>query len=75
MLEGDVSAAGPGQWVRLQRLIETDWVTVAWTTVGRRGRYRITVPTAGHYRVLWHGLDGPTVAFHRGQSAGRSRAK
>jgi SpoIID/LytB domain protein len=75
VLEGVVSAAGPGQWVRLQRLIETDWVTVAWTTVGRHGRYRITVPSAGHYRVLWHGLDGPTVAFHRSQPAGRSRAK
>jgi SpoIID/LytB domain protein len=75
VVEGVVSAAGPGQWVRLQRLTETDWVTVAWTTVGRHGRYRITVPSAGHYRVLWHGLDGPTVAFHRSQSAGRSRAK
>jgi stage II sporulation protein D len=75
MMEGDVSAATAGNWVRLQRLVGDHWVTMAWTTVGRHGRYRITVPSAGHYRILWHGLDGPTVAFHRVQSLGRSRAK
>jgi stage II sporulation protein D len=74
VLEGVVSTAGPGTWVRLQRRVHDDWVTVAWTTVGRHGAYRVTVPHPGVYRVLWHGLDGPTVAVAGGQAA-RRRAK
>jgi stage II sporulation protein D len=74
-VSGDILPGRKGQWLRLQRHDAGRWVTVAWTALDRRGRYRLTLPGPGRYRVLWRGLDGPVVVVAASASAGRSAAK
>jgi len=58
---GRISPAEPGTWLKVQRRARGRWVLVAESAVERGGRYDVSVPRAGAYRVLYRGLAGPTV--------------
>jgi stage II sporulation protein D len=58
---GTVTPARRGAWVRLQRRDGRDWRTVAETRLGAAGRYAITAPGRGTYRVVVGEDAGPSV--------------
>jgi stage II sporulation protein D len=58
---GTVTPARRGAWLRLQRRDGRDWRTVAETRLGASGRYAITAPARGTYRVVVGGDAGPSV--------------
>jgi len=61
MLSGTIAPARRGAWLRVQRLVNGRWVTYAWTTTARGGRYSARLGGPGRYRVLFHGAAGPTI--------------
>ena len=50
-----------GAWVRLQRREGARWVLAADVRLGRGGRYAVTAPQPGTYRVLAGRAAGPSV--------------
>ena len=61
VLAGTITPAKRGAWLRVQRKVSGRWVTYAWTTTGRRGRYRDARRRPGTYRVLFQGAPGPEI--------------
>jgi len=60
-LAGHVLPARSGSRLSVQRRTGGRWVTVEDAAAGRGGRYRVGVPKAGWYRVLYRGDTGPAV--------------
>ena len=58
---GTVTPARRGAWLRLQRRDGGAWSTVAESRFGRSGRYAITAPRRGTYRVVAGEDAGPSV--------------
>ena len=56
-----MSPARRGAWLRLQRHEGGDWRTVAESRLGASGRYAITAPARGTYRVVVGEDAGPSV--------------
>jgi SpoIID/LytB domain protein len=64
VLTGRLVPAKAGRWVEVQRRAggrTGAWTTVAWTTTGRRGGYRVTLPGPGVYRPVLGGAAGPEL--------------
>jgi stage II sporulation protein D len=62
-LAGQVIPAHRGSDVVIQRRSRHRWVAVGNADTDARGRYAFTVDTKGRYRVRYHGIAGPVVAF------------
>jgi stage II sporulation protein D len=58
---GTVFPATKGGSLLVQRRGGGGWHTVATAHLGARGGYSVRVPGAGTYRVVFSGLDGPSV--------------
>ena len=63
-IEGTISPARPGRWVRVERRVGGRWVTAVDTKVLRGGRYSVAVPAPGVYRVTYGSATGPDVRVH-----------
>ena len=61
VLQGAVQPGRRGAWVRLQRRQGARWVLAADVRLGRGGRYAVTAPQPGTYRVLAGRDPGPSV--------------
>jgi stage II sporulation protein D len=61
VLSGTITPAKRGAWLRVQRKVAGRWITYAWTTTDRHGRYRERLGGPGVYRVLFQGDPGPEV--------------
>ena len=59
VLAGTITPAKRGAWLRVQRKVGGRWVTYAWTTTGRRGRYRTSARRPGHVPRALPGRAGP----------------
>ena len=59
---GTVFPGMPGSALAVQRLAGAHWQTVARTQLLAGGAYSVKVPGPGSYRVVYAGLDGPTVS-------------
>jgi stage II sporulation protein D len=61
-LKGRIVPGRSGAWLRVeQRDSRGKWWTSAWTTLGGGGRYRVSVPSAGTYRVRYGQDAGAAV--------------
>jgi SpoIID/LytB domain protein len=60
-LRGRVVPAVRGEPLAIERLAGRAWVQAGVARMGRRGRYRFTVPAAGTYRVRSGDVAGPSV--------------
>jgi hypothetical protein len=61
-ITGRIAPARRGAWLRVeQRDGRGHWWTAAWTTLGAGGRYRVSVPSAGTYRVRYGRDAGAAV--------------
>jgi stage II sporulation protein D len=58
---GKVFPGTRGSLLLVQRLAGRRWQTVRRAHLGSGGAYRVRVPGAGSYRVMFGGLAGPTV--------------
>jgi stage II sporulation protein D len=58
---GKVFPGTRGSLLLVQRLTGRHWQTVRRAHLGSGGAYRVRVPGAGSYRVVFGGLSGPTV--------------
>jgi stage II sporulation protein D len=61
VVSGVISPARAGTWARLQRRTGDRWKTVAQARLGRSGRFAITAPGRGVYRVAIGADTGPGV--------------
>jgi stage II sporulation protein D len=61
VVSGIISPARAGAWARLQRRSGDRWATVAQAHLGRSGRFTITAPGRGEYRVAIGADAGPGV--------------
>ena len=61
VVEGAVQPGRRGSWARLQRREGTRWVLAADVRLGGGGRYAVTAPQPGTYRVLAGRTAGPSV--------------
>jgi stage II sporulation protein D len=61
VIYGRVFPGARGSLLLVQRLSGRRWRTVRRAHLGAGGAYRVTVPSAGSYRVVFGGLAGPTV--------------
>ncbi len=61
VVEGAVQPGRRGSWARLQRREGTRWVLAADVRLGGGGRYAVTAPQPGTYRVLAGRTTGPSV--------------
>jgi stage II sporulation protein D len=57
-VQGRVFPAAAGSRVSVQELRHGRWARIASTRAGRGGRYRVALPGAGTYRVLYRGAAG-----------------
>jgi stage II sporulation protein D len=60
-LNGTITPARRGAWLRIQRRVGTRWATYAWTTTDAHGSYSARLGGPGTYRVLFNGAAGPAV--------------
>ena len=60
-LHGTVYPAPRGAKVAVQERGSHGWKTVAHASVGSDGAYGVRVPGPGAYRVVYRGIDGPSV--------------
>ena len=58
---GKIFPGASGSLLLVQRLSGGRWRTVRRAHLGSGGAYRVRVPGAGSYRVVFAGLAGPTV--------------
>jgi stage II sporulation protein D len=61
VLAGTIAPGRRGAWLRVQRRVGGHWVTYAWDTLERGGRYAVRIAGPGTYRVLYRGAPGPSV--------------
>jgi stage II sporulation protein D len=60
-VQGTIAPARTGRWLHVERRQGTRWVTAADAQVLRGGRYSVTVPGPGVYRVVYGQAVGPSV--------------
>jgi stage II sporulation protein D len=61
VIAGRVTPARRGDEVAIERRVRGHWRIASVARVGAAGAYRVSVPGAGLYRVLSHGVAGPTL--------------
>jgi stage II sporulation protein D len=59
---GTIFPAVAGATVTVQLQIGRSWTSVTSGSLAASGGYSIPVPTVGTYRVLYNGIDGPTIS-------------
>jgi hypothetical protein len=62
VLSGRIVPAKTGARVTVQALQAGTWRTAARTKVRAAGGYRVTLPAAGIYRVVFGAVPGPEMA-------------
>jgi hypothetical protein len=63
-LSGTIFPAGEGEVATIEVRAGERWRRSAVVRLGTGGSYAVTVVSAGTYRVVYHGLDGPPVVVH-----------
>ncbi len=61
-LHGSVFPGHAGDTATVQLSDHGSWRTVATTRLGAGGSYSVRVPAAGVYRIVYAGVDGPSVS-------------
>jgi stage II sporulation protein D len=62
-IHGGIYPAVKGVTVSVQRLDDGSWRTVAHTSTAPDGTYDLAVQSAGTYRIVYRGIDGPAIAI------------
>jgi stage II sporulation protein D len=60
-IEGTITPARAGRWLRVERRVGARWVAAVDAKVLRGGRYSVAVPGRGVYRVVYGSAVGPDV--------------
>ena len=60
-IHGSILPAGAGERVTIEVRAGKRWHRLAIVRLGRDGSYAARVASAGEYRVVYRGLEGPSV--------------